>query len=285
MDWLLSQEFLKHHPVEASRVLGDLTKDETKVFLERADMDTAATMLQHVSPVIASHCLAVWPDERAGTALEKLPLASLLRILRLMKSKEQEQVLELAPRSIVKILRSALRFPEGTAAGWTELERCFITEDLLIGQVWKHLRRQGQSFGPYVYVVDREGTLVGVASLSEVLTAQPRVPLESIMHRSVERISATDRRASVVKHPAWQKFPTLPVVDDDGILLGRIRYSTLRQLERGLESGGASDTWRHFAVSLAELYWLSSSNLVSGITVAMTTGAAPARNMEGSDDA
>lgn len=285
MDWLLSQEFLKRHPEESSRVLADWTQEETEACLAQLDKPTAATMLQYVNPWIGAQCLLAWPEERTEAILERLPIASLARMVRLLTGNEQTRVLALAPWGVARTVRSVIRYPEDTAANWAEFERYFFSEDLLISHVWKLLRRQGESVGPYIYGVDKQGTLVGVASLGEVLAAQPRVPLDSIMHHRVEHIVATDRRAAVVRHPAWRRFSTLPVVDDEGILLGRIRYSTLRHLEQGLESGAAPDTWRHLALSLAELYWVSSSNLVRGASDALAAGLTAVRDTEGSDDA
>ena len=266
IDWLLSQEFLRNHPVEGSRALEGLTVEEAVTLLDRADTDTAIIVLQNVSPGLGSACLGVCSKEKARAVLESLPLEAAARMLRLMNIEDQERVLALAPQVVARTVRGVLRYEEGTAATWMDLEWSFFTEDLLMGQVWKILRRRSKPIGSYVYVVDRDGVLVGVAGLGEVLRAQPRANLESIMHRPVERISAQDRRATVVNHAAWRRFPTLPVVDDEGVLLGRIGYSTLRSLEEGSKPGSAHDRWRHFAMSLAELYWVSSSNLLQGVS-------------------
>ena len=88
-----------------------------------------------------------------------------------------------------------------------------------------------------------------------------------------------------MNHPAWQRFSTLPVVDDEGTLLGRIRYSTLRDLEQALAPTEAPDTWRHLALSLAEFYWVSSSNIVHGISDMMTSAPTPTRGMESNNEA
>jgi magnesium transporter len=271
MDWLLSLEFLRNHPVEGSRALEGLTAEEAVVLLDQADTATAATVLQNVSPGLGSACLGVWSNEKARAVLEILPLESAARMLRLMNVEDQDRVSALLPQGVARALRNVLRYAEGTAATWMDLEWFFFTGDLLMGQVWKILRRRSKPIGSYVYVVDRDGALVGVAGLGEVLRAQPRENLESIMHRPVERISAQDRRATVVNHAAWRRFPTLPVVDDEGVLLGRIRYSTLRNLEERSKPGSAHDSWRHFAMSLAELYWVSSSNLLQGVSGMMSS--------------
>lgn len=285
MNWLLSQEFLKKHPVEASHVLVGLTIEETEAYLEHTDVDTAVAVLQQVSPRIGANCLAAWLDERVEAVMERLPMAPLARVLRMMSSEEQERILALAPKGVAGSLERVLRYPGDSAISWTELEPFFFTKDLRVGHVWKLLRRERESIGPYIYVVDREGSLVGVTSLGEVFTAQPRLPLETIMRHPVERIVASDRRPSVANHPAWQKFPALPVVDEDGNLLGRIRYSTLRDLEQGMRAGGVPNTWRHVALSLAELYWVSTSNLVRDMSGMVTLVPALTRGKEGSDEA
>jgi len=273
VDWLLSLEFLRNHPVEGSRVLESLTVEEAMALLDQADAATAITVLQNVSPGFGSACLGVWSNEKNRAVLESLPLEAAARMLRLLNVEDQERVLALAPQGVARAVRSILRYAEGTAATWMGLEWSFFTEDMRMGQVWKILRRRNKPIGPYVYVVDRDGALVGVAGLGEVLRAQPRANLESIMRRPVERILAKDRRATVVNHAAWRRFPTLPVVDDEGVLLGRIRYSTLRNLEEGSTPGSVPDTWRHFAISLAELYWVSSSNVLQGVSGMMTSSA------------
>ncbi len=223
----------------------------------------AATALGNMEAFGAAECLSGWSDERIAALLELLPLANAARILRVMSVSDRDRIMKLAPEARTRVLRGILSFPEGTAAARMDPDIPAFFEDSKAGRIWKRLSAYDRRLGPYIYIVEGEGKLVGVMSLRELMTAPPNVELRSVMMKPVARIEAHASDRAVIAHAAWQRYSALPVVDEAGVLLGVIRYSTFRTMETG-EVTRKPETWNS-AVVLAELYWRSSSTFLFGL--------------------
>jgi magnesium transporter len=267
LEWMLSGEFLQSHPSDATRVLQAVGSENVAAYLAEVDSKVAATVLENMETVGAAECLAKWTDERIVNSLELLPLTKAARILRVMSNPDRDRVMKLVPEAKARVLREVLNFPEGTAAARMDPDVPVFFEDSKAAWTWKRLSRYDRRLGPYIYLVEGEGKLVGVMSLRELMTAPPNAELRSVMTRPVARIEAQDRDRVVVKHPGWQRYSALPVVDAAGVLIGVIRYATFR----GMETGDAmrKPETCNSAVALAELYWRSTSTFLIGLLSTM----------------
>ncbi len=278
VEWMLSREFLQSHPAGATRVLETVGSDSAAAYLAEVDSKSAATALGNMEVFGAAECLSGWSDERIAELLEVLPVANTARILRVMSTEDRDRIMKLAPEARARALLGILHFPEQTAAAWMDPDVPAFFEDSKAGRIWKRLSRYDRRVGPYIYIVEGEGKLEGVMSLRELMTAPPNVELRSVMMKPVARIEAHESDRAVIAHPAWQRYSALPVVDGAGVLLGVIRYSTFRTMEKG-EVTRKPQTWSS-AVALAELYWRSSSTFLCGLLTAMEPRSAQSTKEE-----
>ena len=74
----------------------------------------------------------------------------------------------------------------------------------------------------YLYVVDREERLLGVLSLKDLILAQPKAPLESIMVANPKTVLARDDEKEVAEMVSRYNLYAIPVVDEENHLLGII---------------------------------------------------------------
>ncbi len=79
------------------------------------------------------------------------------------------------------------------------------------------------------------------------------------MHRDVVCLRMGDSLASVLVHPAWLEFHTLPVLDEKDLFAGPLRYKTLRRLANQVDSRPPPD---QVGTALGELYRIGLSALV-----------------------
>jgi hypothetical protein len=138
--------------------------------------------------------------------------------------------------------------------------------------------------------VNRDGHLVGVIDVAELMQSRAGDPLRAVMHTQVERLPAWTPSPGIHIHPGWRAFHALPVVDDSGRFLGAIRYQTLRRLEQEAEAGTALQPTAATAVALGELFHLGVAGFVEGLSAAAVRrpGPAPAviasRTLEARDE-
>ena len=71
----------------------------------------------------------------------------------------------------------------------------------------------------YVYVTD-DGELVGVVSVRELLNAEDDASLSEVMTTEVVSVTTTDSLQRAIRSVIDNRFPVLPVVDEEGRFVG-----------------------------------------------------------------
>ena len=74
----------------------------------------------------------------------------------------------------------------------------------------------------YFYVVDDQGRLQGVLSARKLLLSQSDEPIEAVMDRPVVSIHASKPLSEALELFHAHRLLALPVVDDDGRLIGAV---------------------------------------------------------------
>jgi magnesium transporter len=219
-----------------------------------------------MTPTSGADCLArMRPDAAAAAVAEsRTDLASAL--LRRLDDSARAALLDRLPEAEAGFLRDVLRYPEGSAGALMDPCAMAVADDVTAGEALARVRRSPRHMLYYVYVVDRTRRLVGVVDVRELMLARPGEALTGVMRRPVARLSATMTRPAILAHPGWRHVHALPVVDEESVLLGAIRYQTFRGLEDevGHQSRRGDAVTTVFA--LGELYWLGLSGLLDGLS-------------------
>jgi magnesium transporter len=267
-EWLLCQEFLKSHPCDAAMILERLALEDAAGLLEKTPPEAAASILQHMAPLTASGCLARLAPDKATPVLSALAVEFTAALLRRLDPDVQDRLLARAPGELTVPLRRLLLYPEGTAGALMDPRALALTEDLASSEALARIRRAPRNVLYYLYIVDREGRLVGVMNLRELMLAPPKNLLSSTMQRNVARLLARANLTAVVAHPGWREFHAMPVVDDGERFVGVMRYETLRRLE------GSGQRPPNPAVStvlnLGELCWIGFAGMLAGLTTTIS---------------
>lgn len=273
---LLSSAFLRAHPEDAARVLERLpTKDQARIFV-RAPPGSGRAM-EHMAPAIGASCLVSMNAKDAKRMLAQLSLDYKLAVLRCMQHDDRERLLRALGTEEADPLRTLLRYPQGTAGALMDPYVLTVPDDITVGEALRRAKASRHGILYYLYAIDRDQKLVGVATLRELMRARASEALSTVLHRAVMWLPAAMRSDDIVKNPHWRDVHALPVVDEQGRFLGVIRHETLRRIEHEVDQdsqeGGAIDT----LIALGELYWIGLAAMMPG-GAAEAEGRAKAHN-------
>jgi magnesium transporter len=261
----LTRAFLQAHPEDAARRLEQLGVGEMVALLEEMPVGDDGVLLERLTPSLAADCLARLSPERVGALLSHLPLDTAAALLRRVGQDDRDLLLTHAPEAARESLSLVLRFPEKTAGSLMDPRALSVPDDVLIRQARHLVRCSAQHLRYYIYVIDREQKLVGVLTLRELFISEGKRPVSAVMNPHVQRLSVLTDQVSILVHPGWQQVHSLPVVDENGVFLGAIRYETLRRLEgqRGVmvESRQAVS----LVLALGELYWTAMDGMLRSL--------------------
>lgn len=259
----IADVFARSRPNEAARVLETLPEDAVREFLEETELTAAAVVVESLTSLMASRCLSLASSSRAAAIANELPLERASDLLRRADAETRSKVLSEMPPNRRGPLQKLLRFPEHTAGAMMEPRVESFLGNMTVGETLRKVHETKSELRYYLYVVDEQLVLRGVASWRQLVAAEPDLTLRAIMTRSVQTLSARAGKSAILSHPAWRRYPVLPVVDENGHLLGVFRYVTFRRLQERSDSEEPSPV--NVALALGELFWLSAAGLLRGL--------------------
>lgn len=263
---------LERHPSDAARALERLSEIEAGGILAENPAKVASGVLARM---VAHHGAAVLlrlGSRVGGPILDQMNPNAAAAILRRLEPDPREGFLaELSSRKASSI-RRLLRHRENTAGSMMDPTALTLPQDVSVKEAKEYVRAAQEQARHNLYVVDREGVLVGVLNLRDLFLTKAGVPLKELITTPVHSIGARADRRAILQHPAWREVHALPVVDEKNVFLGVLRYRTFRRLEQEL-TGGPGEEGASTAEALGDLFGAG----VAGVLGAM----APRRNQDG----
>jgi Mg/Co/Ni transporter MgtE len=190
------------HLDEASRTeaVSEMEDDVQAEFLDDLDDATAARLIGDMDPDDAADIVRDLPYEKAETLLRLMGVADAAEI------------------------RALLGYKDGTAGGMMTTQFVSVTETTTVAEAIEVLRELPDDFPSvhYIYVTDEMGSLSGILSLRTLAVSKAGTPIKSIMHDDVITVKPEVTEEEVSADIFKYDVPAIPVVDENGAMLGVI---------------------------------------------------------------
>ncbi|MEA2103137.1 MAG: magnesium transporter [Candidatus Cloacimonadota bacterium] len=218
----LKKIIVKTHPADLARVFRNFTPAERDTvfgliddhrykaeFLTELDEHIFIEILSNLEPAVIVTLLNEMALDDQADIVAQLPEELEHAVLDLMDNKESEGLEEL------------LMYPPESAGGIMAPLPLKVREDQTVQDAIKVIREDKKAeMLFYIYVVDEDDKLRGVLSIRHLLTVAPTTMLKDIMIKKVISIQPETDQEEVARITSRYDFLALPVVDNDGILLG-----------------------------------------------------------------
>lgn len=207
--------------------IGEFLRDEpeyAKSLLTFIESSKAASVLSEMGAEEAGAYLQTLPRERREKILSKMPVDDAADLLGELEEEDREELLPFFDSEDAEDLRELLEYDEDTAGGLMTTEYVAIPEDITTDRAIRVLRDLSPDAETiyYVYVIDETGKLKGVISLRELIIESPDTVISDMMHKHVISVKAEDDQEDVARAVSRYDLLAVPVVDDNGVLLGII---------------------------------------------------------------
>lgn len=282
LDRDLVGELCERHPEAAAAELEVLAVEQAVSLLRELPPRLAARVLACAAPPLTQAVLGELEQERAAAALAELSAREIAVLVRRLPAERREALVGALPRESRRAVIRSLQHPEGTAGGLCDPEALALPEDATAEIALERVRGSGERAHYNVYVLNREQALVGVVNLRDLLLASAAARLSDVMERDVAVLPAGSGPRTVVEHPGWREFRSLPVVDERGGFVGALRYRVYDRLRRELYEA-AGDGGDPTARALGDLLRAALSGLVDAMAVELPREPPRREEKEGSD--
>jgi Mg/Co/Ni transporter MgtE len=274
-DFEIALGFAKAHPLEATRVLERLKRDEIASFLANLPAEISATILRLMDLSAATQSLIDLGPNKAGSIMECLPVELASLHLQRMESDARDSILNEVQPETAKGLRSRLAYPEGTCGALMNPKAMAVPQDIRVQDALERIRQHPENAASRVYVVDREQVLIGSVTPLDLLLSDPQAEVATLTKTGLQWLRANMRLVSILASSAWSEFYELPVVDEKGVFLGTMEYRMLQRLVQDFREKDREEPVGAAGKALGELYWISISGFFKSVASALERQGKP----------
>jgi magnesium transporter len=218
------QKIEKIHPADIAEIMEQLSVNESLNFFHCLDHETAADVLKNISPERQSSLLDGMNGQHAAEILDKMNPDHAADIIGDSSKEKAEELLDLMEPEESEDIKKLLKYPKNTAGGIMTTEYAHVNQDLTSKEVMESLRELAENVETiyYIYVTSKNGDLLGVASLRDILLADPDKKIMDFMHTLLIKADILEDLDEVAHKIAKYSLLAIPVVEDDTKLKGII---------------------------------------------------------------
>lgn len=206
---------------------------------EYLDVDTQLELIKSMGKEETAAILnEMDPDDR--TALfEEIPAQALQQLLSLLTTEEK------------KIATTLLGYPENSIGRLMTPDYLAIKEDWTAEEVLNYIRQVGKSKETLnvVFVIDEKGKLLGQVDIRDILLAPPNQKISELYDENITPLNVFDDQEKAVSILQKYDAVALPVVDNNGILLGIVTVDDIMDVA---EEEATEDIQKQAAVQVLE---------------------------------
>ena len=209
---------------EAAHLLESSPPREREILWQLLNQEQETEVLQYLGEEVRVELLRDLPTEELVELIEDLDTDDLADLLQELPEQVTSRVLAGLDAQNRERLEQVMNYPEDTAGGLMNTDVITVRPEITFSVVQRYLRRLGDipKTTDNLLVVNRKNQFVGVLPLTRVLISDPGTSVREAMITDVEAIPATQDAHEVAKLFERLDLVTAPVVDDNGMLVGRI---------------------------------------------------------------
>jgi magnesium transporter len=209
-------------PGAAADVLEQLSEEDAAGLLAELGPEDVADILEQIAPELAAELVEDVPIDDLSAAVGEMTGEAAADLLFELDDEVTEDVLVRLGGATEQELRRLLQYPPDTAGGLMTTEIAALPIGLTAGEAIERIRQLHEEYEDlsYVYVVDDDGRLKGVIYFRNLVFARPGMSLEEVMVPDPVSVRPLTDREEVAALSQMYRLFGIPVVDDDGHLLG-----------------------------------------------------------------
>jgi len=208
---------------EEWRVLSD--EEETLVFLH-LPMETKLDLITELTDPQQERILHTLSEQNKKELFKEMEPDDLVDIVQSVNHEIRNTVWESLSDEVKRETLFLLRFDEDDAAGLMNPRYLAIRSSIIISHALEFIRKNADKveFLYNIYVLDNLQRLIGIVSIQDILSADDNKTISDIMDEKVISVREDTDQEEAVKIMQANDLVSLPVVDQNNVLLGDITF-------------------------------------------------------------
>ena len=220
------RELLKeYHFADVAELLEELNSDEATYLIKLLKSEITSEALMELDEDLRERILENLTPTEIAQELEELDTDDAADIIAELDDKTQKEVIDkIIDEEHAADIVELLNYDEDTAGSLMAKELVQVKETWTVAGCVREMRRQAENVTRVhsIYVTNREGKLTGRLSLKDLLTASEKTKISEIFIPKVDYVTVHTDNEEVARIMQKYDLEAIPVVDENGILVGRI---------------------------------------------------------------
>tara|TARA_R110002050_G_scaffold50829_7_gene117410 strand:+ start:1634 stop:2989 length:1356 start_codon:yes stop_codon:yes gene_type:complete len=211
-------------PVDVAHLIESSPPKARKIIWELVDKEIEGEVLQYLAIDIQSQFLSDMSAEEVVDATADLDSDDIADMLQQLPEQVTQEILSSMDHQDRARVEAILGYPEDSAGGLMNTDTITIRPDITLDVVLRYLRRHQSlpDMTDNLLVVNRQNEFIGALPIRKLLVSDPLQTVREVMSTGSTVIQATQHETEVAKLFERHDLVSAPVVDANGMLLGRI---------------------------------------------------------------
>ena len=229
-----NQQFLKKlmdemRPADLADLIEHLDREERLHIFDFLEPKGAGDVLVEMEAPVQESILDRLDNRAISEIVQELDSDDAADLVGDLPAERAQQIIETLEDDVSEELEKLLPYPEDTAGGIMALEFVAAKADATVQEAIETIRENREEVENiyYLFVVDDFDKLVGVVSLKDLVLEPPDRKMNEIMNPEVISVDAHRDQEEVYHLVKKYDLVTLPVVDEQNRLIGRITHDDI----------------------------------------------------------
>lgn len=216
------------HPSDIADLVASVPDADVRIrLLEALPVELASdTLAEMEEDEDRARLLAALDAKRGAAVLRDLADDDAADLVGELEPEDRDRLLAALPAQEASGIRDLLRYGEETAGGLMTTAVVSVLLDATAAEAIAEVRRRGRLVENFytVFVVDPRGRLRGTLYLNDLILADPRDRVASLVQPATATVRPDTDQEEVGRIMGRYNLVSIPVVNEDGALLGRITF-------------------------------------------------------------
>ena len=220
----VKEVLLSSHATEIATIFHSLDPADRPKLLSSLDTETASKIILELEKGQRQEILSGLDPEYIANIVNEMDSDDAADLISELPEDEARVVLAKMPPEVVKDVVTLLRYPKDSAGGIMQAELVQVTNDSTVRDTINWIRLIADEVEDFyeIYVTDITDKLLGMVSLKKLVLANPLIQVGDIMEQVPVKVTPYLDQEEVANIFKKYDVVSMPVVDDEGRLLGRI---------------------------------------------------------------
>lgn len=217
----------EYHPSEIAILFEGLPQESRERIISVLPAEIASEVISEMDAEFhPERLLENLHPERRSEIVEELDYDDATDIISQLPEEQQQEILEELDEEDASNIRSLLKYDDDTAGGLMNNQVIKISMNLMKKDALEEIIKQSEEMEEFytINVIDDDNVLRGIVSLKDIIKARNNVRIEEIINTDFVFVKADTDQEEVAKLISQYNLTSIPVVDDNMRLLGRITF-------------------------------------------------------------